>query len=1160
MQSVSLRFVWLLVILCGCKKKAPEALFTLLPAQETGIAFSNEIRQTDSLNILKYMYFYNGGGVGLGDINNDGLTDIFFSGNMVSSRLYLNKGNMQFEDITAQAGLTTTGWCTGVSMVDLNADGWLDIYVSKAGSPNPSQRANLLFINKGNNTFKESAEAYGLADTGYTTQAAFLDYDQDGDLDVYLLSHDHSPRAVNNLMPVRTHGEAANTDKLFLNEGTGVDGHPVFKNVSAQAGILFEGYGLGVAVNDLNGDNWPDIYVANDFLSNDLLYINNHDGTFTNRIGEYMKHQSYNAMGVDVADYNNDGFQDVVVLDMLPEDNYRQKIMAAGMSNEKFDFMLQMGYQPQYMRNTLQLNNGSGHFSEIGQLAGIDKTDWSWGPLFADFDNDGYRDLFISNGHLKDMTDKDFIKYSQQTTMFEEKNEANAKLLRMMQELKGVKVPNYVFRNNGDLTFTHAKDWGISQLSFSNGASYADLDNDGDLDLVVNNVNEKAFIYKNESQKVGKNNWLQLSLNGDKPNRLGLGTKVTLRYHGQIQVYEHTLYRGFQSTVGNTIHFGLGRAGRVDTLEVRWPDGQIQQLTGVAANQRLVLDYKNAHTKRPVLKQDNPVFTEVSHAYGLDYTHAENKYADVATQLLMPQTYSTIGPSMAVGDIDGNGLDDLFMGGAAGLPATYFLQQANGRFVRQVFGADKEHEDAGILLFDADGDGDNDLYMASGGDEFEAGTALYQDRLYINDGTGRFTRDTLALPLMRASKSCVTAADFDQDGDPDLFVGGRIVPGQYPSAPESYVLRNDSGKFTDVTAQVCGELRHIGMVTSALWTDFDDDGRTDLLVAGEWVPVTFFKNKGGKLVNVTRSAGLGETSGWWNSMAGADMDNDGDTDYILGNLGTNTPFQASAQEPLTMHSGNLDGSGLHQSLLSWYIQGKNYPWPSRDALLRQMPRIGKKFFLYDDYAKATVQDVVSPELLHKAAVLKSSCFQSSYLENLGKGKFRLRPLPVQAQFAPVHGIVVRDIDDDGNLDLILSGNSYAPDASIGRYDAMQGLCLKGDGRGNFAPVPSASSGLALRGDGRSLAELLGPKGNVFLIGAANGGKLEVYVRQGGRKPELVKTGRMENKVMLVGKGRRRKVELYDGSGYLSQSSRFYEVPEGFRVQPAGKFQERITGH
>jgi hypothetical protein len=1084
-----------LVVASACKQEVsqPDPLFSLLDQDVTGIGFSNDIRQSDSMNILKYMYFYNGGGVGLGDINNDGLTDVFFSGNMVSSKLYLNKGDFKFEDITEKAGVKTGGWCSGVSMVDINADGFLDIYVSRSGSQNPADRANLFYINNGNNTFQEMAAAYGVADTGYSTQAAFFDYDRDGDLDLYLLTHDHSPKEVNILMPVRTHGEARNTDKLFKNNGKGPEGHPVFSDVSARAGILTEGYGLGVAVNDINEDGWPDIYVANDFLSNDLLYINNQDGTFTNKIGQYLKHQSFNAMGVDIADYNNDGLQDIVVMDMLPEDNYRQKIMAAGMSNEKFDFMLQMGYQPQYMRNTLQLNSGGGHFSEIGQLAGIDKTDWSWAPLLADFDNDGYKDLFVTNGHLKDMTDKDFIKFSQNSTMFEEDSEANAKLLKLMDGLRGVRLPNYVFKNNHDLTFTHARQWGIDQPSYSNGAAFADLDNDGDLDLVVNNVNEKAFVYRNEANKLQPNAYLQFSLKGDSLNRLALGTKITLRYQGQKQVYEHTPYRGFQSTVGNTAHFGLGNVNKVDTAGIEWPDGRTYRIFNVAVNQRLTIDQKHSPGKLfPASDTAKPVFEEVAKQLGVDFVHNENAFFNQNAQLLMPHTYSKTGPSMASGDIDGNGLDDFYIGGAAGYPGTFYLQQTSGRFTRREFSLDKACEDTGSLLFDADHDGDLDLYVASGGNEFEAGSALYNDRLYKNDGKGNFHRDTAALPVMNASKGCVTAADFDRDGDLDLFVGGRVFPGKYPVAPESYLLRNDNGKFTDVTENICAGLKRIGMVTSALWTDFDDDGRTDLLVVGEWMPVTFFRNTGGKLVNVTLKTGLGETSGWWNSIVGADMDHDGDTDYILGNLGTNTPFQASEKEPLTLYSGTFEGNDVHHAVMSWYIQGKNYPWPSRDALLRQMPRLGKQFFKYDDYARATVEDLFPPNIIKKASVLKAGYFSSSYLENLGGGKFSIKTLPLQAQFAPVNAILTLDVDHDGNLDLILSGNSYSPDASIGRYDAFHGLYLKGDGHGRFLPVGHSESGLALDGDGRALIQLQTVKRKRLIICASNSGQLKIY--------------------------------------------------------------------
>jgi hypothetical protein len=1099
--------VWALCLLSACKheKSKPDALFSLLDSETTGIGFSNDIQQTDSMNILEYMYFYNGAGVGLGDINNDGLTDVFFSGNMVPSRLYLNKGNFQFEDVTEKAGINKGGWCTGVSMVDINADGLLDIYVSRAGSKNPAERANLLFINKGNSTFQEMAAAYGVADTGYSTQAAFFDYDHDGDLDLYLLTHDHSPKAANNLMPVRTHGEAKNTDKLFRNNGLGPKGHPVFSDVSASAGIQTEGYGLGVAINDINEDGWPDIYVANDFLSNDLLYINNQDGTFTNKIGQYLKHQSYNAMGVDIADYNNDGLQDIVVMDMLPEDNYRQKIMAAAMSNEKFDFMLQMGYQPQYMRNTLQLNKGGGRFSEIGQLAGVDKTDWSWAPLLADFDNDGYKDLFVTNGILKNMTDKDFIKFSQNSTMFKDSGEVDATLLKLMEGLKGVKLPNYIFRNNHDLTFSNARNWGMDQPSYSNGAAYGDLDNDGDLDLVVNNVNDKAFVYRNEAQKLQPNAYLQFSLQGDSLNRLALGTKITLHYQGQKQVYEHTPYRGFQSTVSNTVHFGLGKITQVDTVDIIWPNGRMYQLFNIPVNRVLKVDQRQSPGKpHSTLNAAKPVFEEISKQLGVDFVHSENDYFNPDAQIWMPHAFSTLGPSMAAGDIDGNGLEDFYVGGAAGNPGIFFLQQTSGRFLRRAFLLDKACEDTGSLLFDADQDGDLDLYVASGGNEFPAGSALYNDRLYKNNGKGNFRRDITALPAMTASKSCVTAADFDGDGDLDIFVGGRVVPGKYPLAPESYLLRNDKGKFTNVTETICAGLKTIGMVTSALWTDFDNDGHTDLMVAGEWMPVMFFKNKGGKLVNVTSSTGLGETSGWWNSIVGADMDHDGDTDYILGNLGENTPFKASEKEPLSLYSGAFEGNGVYHAVMSWYIQGKNYPWPSRDVLLRQMPRVAKRFFKYDDYAKATMGDLFPADIIKKASVLKSGYFSSSYLKNLGNGKFTLIPLPQQAQVAPVSGILPVDVDHDGHLDLILSGNSYAPDASIGRYDAFYGLYLKGNGHGKFQPVGLKESGLVLEGDSRALIQISTANRGKLIVGASNAGRLKIYAQAKVTKTRLAK--------------------------------------------------------
>ena len=1141
-------WLYILVLPSACKTdlKKSEPLFKLLSAEKTGVSFSNDIIQSDTMSILNYMYFYNGGGVGLGDINNDGLTDIFLSGNMVPSKLYLNKGNFQFEDITERAGLTTKGWCTGVAMTDLNSDGFLDIYVSRAGSQDATERTNLLFINNGNDTFTESAAEYGIADTGYTTQAAFFDYDKDGDVDLYLLTHDHSPKAVNNLLPIKKQGEANSTDKLFRNDGIGPKGHPIFTNVSAQAGILIEGYGLGVAINDLNDDGWPDIYVANDFLSNDLLYINNRDGTFSNKITDCLKHQSYNAMGVDVSDFDNDGLQDIVVMDMLPEGNYRQKMMSGSMTNEKSDYMRQMGYNTQYMRNTLQLNRGGGHFSEIGQLAGIDKSDWSWSPLLADFDNDGYKDLFITNGYLKDITDRDFISFSQNKTMFKDGADANKTLLELMEGQKGVKIPNCAFRNNHDLTFTKVPDWGLEQASYSNGAAFGDLDNDGDLDLVVNNINDKAFIYKNEAQRLAKNNFLTISLRGDSLNRMALGTKVVLRYQGKTQVHEHTLYRGYQSTVASEVHFGLGNSSSIDTLDVYWPDGKKQRLLHQPTNRHLTLNYeKTDDSFRETAKKTQPLFTDVAEEVGIRFVHQEDSYSDLTNNPLLPQTHTTLGPSLAAGDVDGDGLDDFYVGGAAGSAGVFYRQQLSGKFVRQEFRQDAACEDTGSLLFDADNDGDLDLYVVSGGSEFTTGSPLYQDRLYKNDGRGNFRKDLTALPAMHASKAVVTAADFDRDGDLDLFVGGRVSPGSYPQSPESYILNNENGKFTDVTEKVSSALRQAGLVTAALWTDFDNDGQTDLLVVGEWMPITFFRNVEGRLINVTKSIWLGDTSGWWNSLVGGDMDNDGDTDYLLGNLGLNTPFKATRNEPLTIHAGDLDGSGQYHPLLSWYIQGKNSPWSARDVLLRQMPRLGKKFFKYDDYAKAALEDIVLSDVREKALVLKSSYFASSYLENLGGGKFRLKPLPAQAQIAPVNGMVIKDFDDDGNLDALLTGNSYAPDVSIGRYDAFMGLYLKGDGKGGFSHVSTSKSGFLVDSDARSLIQVYTRRGNALLMSASNADKMSVFRQVTSPKTKLLKLGRTDAFGMLqISRTQQRKVEFYYGSGYLSQSSRTMEVADG----------------
>lgn len=1179
----------LITLLINSCKEEKKALFESLSPNSTHITFSNTLVETDTLNLLEFAYFYNGGGVGIGDVNNDGLADIYFTGNQVSSQLYLNKGNMQFEDITRSAGVGTDRWARGVAMVDINMDGLLDVYVSVAGTTRKSEMENLLFVNQGNDAsgkpfFKEQARAYGLADTAHTTQTAFLDYDRDGDLDAYLLTNAIESFSPNLSRPKKIKGEGLSTDRLYRNEGTGADGHPVFKDVSKEAGITKEGYGLGIAVSDLNSDGWPDIYCANDFVSNDLVWVNNGDGTFTDQAATYLQHQSYNGMGTDIADFNNDGLQDIVVLDMLPEDNKRQKTMGGVLKYEKFVLDSANGYQPQFVRNTLQLNRGARPivgkdssnkiipvFSEIGQLAGISNTDWSWSALFADFDNDGYRDLFITNGYAKDITDLDYVMYHQQQTFFGDRKSIRAKQRELAKNLPAVKLHNYIYRNNGDLTFTEQSgEWGLSQPTLSNGAGYADLDNDGDLDLVVNNINEPAGIYQNNAadwakdptseDKELKRNFLRIQLNGPSANRQALGASIRLRYGGNIQVHEHSLYRGFQSTVENTIHFGLGNVNQIDSIEITWPDGKYQLLRNVKANGVVTIDYRNAQQPSPApVALPVPLLTEVSQSLGINYIHRENHFIDFKRQPLLHQQYSRNGPGIAVGDVDGDSLDDFFVGGPSGSAGKLFLQngpawgQSTSFTSRTIDPEGKKEEDMGTLFFDADMDSDLDLYIVSGSSEFASSSGLYQDRLYKNDGKGNFTKDTTALPEETESGSCVTAADFDRDGDLDLFIGSRVSPNAYPYIPQSYLLRNEKGKFKNVTSEVSPELQTIGMVTSTLWTDFDNDGWVDLVIAGEWMPLTFFKNQQGKLVDVTASTGLTHTSGWWNSLVGGDFDNDGDIDYVAGNLGTNSKYKASLQEPVCVYAGDFDKSGTLDPVLCYYLPGEDgkrasYPAHPRDELITQMTPMRKRFTNYADYAVARTEDIFSEEEMEKAYVARSEYFKTSYVENLGNGKFSMKALPVEAQFAPVFGILCNDYDGDGNLDLLLSGNSYAPEVQTGRYDALLGLYLKGDGKGNFTPMQAADSGFFVEGDAKGIAQLVLADGSPLILSAINSGKLKGFILQKnypGVKPmQAMKVGPMDAYAQItLTNGKKRRYENYYGSAYLSHSSRVLWLPE-----------------
>lgn len=1146
-----------LLALVACRPD-DSALFRVHDARSTGITFVNQLTEDDSIfNPLDFDYLYNGAGVAVADLNNDGLPDLYFAGNMVSSRLYLNQGDFTFRDVTEGAGVGTEVWATGVTMVDINDDGLMDIYVAVAGQVPPEERKNLLFINQGPDEngiphFEERAEQYGLADTGYSTHAVFFDYDRDGHLDMYLLTNALELFSRNLIRPKKVSGESQSTDRLYRNNGDGT-----FTDVSAEAGILIEGYGLGVVVSDLNGDGWPDIYVGNDFHTNDLVWINNQDGTFTNRAAEYLKHQTHNAMGVDVADINNDGLVDIMVLDMLPEDNYRQKMMLSGSNYEKFRMSLSYGYEPQYMRNTLQLNNGpgpTGHptFSEIGQLSGVHQTDWSWAPLLADFDNDGFRDLFVSNGYRRDVTNLDFIVYTQQTAGLG-REERNAALAHAMRELPEVEIPNYIFRNQGDLTFADVtREWGLDFPGFSNGAAYVDLDGDGDLDLVISNLDGPPVILENRAERLGHNH-LRLRFEGPPGNRHGLGAKVTVFAGDQLQFHEQTPYRGYKSTVEKVMHFGLGTAPQVDSLEIVWPDGRHQRLREVAVNQELRVRFADATDANPMNPQPQatPRFTTAMDVQGLARIHEERELVDFKVTPMLPHKLSRGNPGIAIGDVDGNGLDDLYIGADRGVPRSLLLQTAPGRFEERVLETEySRFEDMGALFFDANGNGHLDLYVVSGGG-FPGGR-MYQDRLYVNDGQGNLVRDIDALPEEDVSGSVVVAGDFDRDGDLDLFVGGRVIPGEYPLPPRSFLLRNDSEpggppRFTDVTEEVAPELAEIGLVTTALWTDFDGDGQIDLIVAGEWMPITFFRNVDGRLVDVTESTGLGGTHGWWNSIVAGDFDNDGDIDYIVGNLGLNSIYTASEEEPVRIHAADFDNNGSIDPVISRYIQGESYPVASRDILIDQMVPMKGRFPRYDAYAVATLEQTLSDEERARAYQRRITTLESVYLENLGDGTFAMRPLPMRAQFAPIFGMLVGDHDGDGNLDVIAIGNSHAAEVQGGWFTASTGALLLGDGAGNFRVESGNESGFYVDGDAKALARLHLGGSSTVLLATQNSDSLRTF-RSTLPGPRRFLRLRQNDAYALItlADGCVRREEFHHGAGYLSQSSRILEIPPGAR--------------
>jgi hypothetical protein len=1162
-------FAIVVLFFCSCKKKT---LFEQIGSSHSGVHFANQIVENDTINPLDKLNIYNGGGVGIGDFNNDGLQDIYFIGNAVPNRLYLNKGDMKFEDVTAVAGVGGKGgWGRGVAVIDINNDGLLDIYVCNTLLNDSVKRTNLLYINQGADKngiphFKEMAKEYGLDIKLHSTMASFFDYDNDGDLDMYLTVNNaqSSDNTSTFRQPVKD-GSSLSTGKLYRNEWNPVLKHPVFKDVSKQAGITIEGYGHAASIVDINRDGWKDIYVTNDFFGSNILYINNHDGTFTDKADKYFKHTALSAMGQDIEDINNDGLADVFELDMNPEDNYRKKMFMAPNNYQATKNFENFGYQLQYTRNNLQINQGprvgqndsigDPVFSETSFYSGIAETDWSWCPLVTDFDNDGLRDVIITNGYPRDVTDRDFITFRAEAYQIASKKQ-------ILDNIPVIKISKYAYKNKGDLKFEDVTtDWGLRVNAFSNGAAYADLDNDGDMDLVVNNIDDEAMIYKNTLRETDKENshYLHVKFNGGPLNLNGIGAWADIYYGGsQHQVYENSPYRGYLSTIQNIAHFGLGKIDKIDSVVIKWQNNEKQVLLNVKADQVLNVNIANAKLPysftSPVLDKES-VFREVTRSLGINYQHKDDDFVDFAIQKLLPHKLSEYSPGLAVGDVDGNGLDDIIVGGTSKNPAQLFLQQTDGKFIQRALlppGLSKpgdSFKDEGLLLFDADGDGDLDLYVASGGYANQPGSPFYQDRLYVNDGKGNFVEAQDALPKNVTSKLCVRAADYNKDGKLDLFVSGRVDPWNYPKPVSSFIFRNDSKggkvKFTDVTNTVAKGLNNVGLVCDALFTDFDNDGWPDLVLAGEWMPVTFLKNDHGVFKNVTDKTGIAGQLGFWNTIAAGDFNHDGKTDYIVGNTGLNTFYRGSDKYPLYITAKDFDNNGSYDAVPSLFLKDlegnlKEFPAQTRDDMVKQMLMTRAKFQNYKTFATATMDEVLTPEMRKGAIRLKANNMQSVYLQNMGDGKFSMQPLPMQAQLSQLCGMTVDDFDGDGNLDVAISGNDYGTDVTTGRYDAFNGLMLKGDGKGGFKPLSILQSGIYIPGNGKALVKLAGANNKYLLAASQNRGAMKVFELR-----KDVKTVKLQPfdmfAIIKYKNGKTAKREFYYGDSFLSQSGRFFNI-------------------
>jgi hypothetical protein len=1155
----------LLLLLFSCNKD--QSLFVLKSADETGIDFNNEIIESDSFNILTDEYIFNGGGVSVADFDLNGLPDLFFTGNQVPNRLYLNQGEFKFKDISESAQIMAAEkWCTGSVVVDINLDGWPDIYVAAAMKKGPGERNNLLFVNQGkdesgNVSFKEMAADYGIADSGNSMGAAFVDYDLDGDLDLYVLNNEQLAAKPTNFRPKVTDGSAVNNDSFYRNNGDGT-----FSNVTLEAGITFEGFGLGLLIADLNNDGWPDIHVSNDYITNDILYINNQDGTFSNRTKENLRHQSQFSMGSDIADFNNDGMPDLITIDMLGEDNYRKKTTIGKNVYQTYINNEQFGYEYQYVRNMLHLNNGPGiPFSEVGMLAGVYQTDWSWAPLFGDVDNDGMRDLLITNGFPRDITDKDFANYRADVGSI-------ASTRQLLDSIPIVKIPNYAYRNLGDLRFDdQGENWGLSIPSFSNGAALVDLDLDGDLDYVVNNINDPAFVFENTlNQRADAPKYLRVKLKGPKGNPQGLGAKVIVKPTPETLLYQELqVVRGYMSSIEDVLHFGLDSIGSLTEVKVFWPDGKESTLSNVAANQVLTIDYSqstasNFSTAVVGKSAYQSLVSEVSDSLGVSFVHEEVDKIDFNVQRTIPHKLTQFGPALAVGDIDSDGREDLIVGSSSGFSPVWYAQNENGTFSRRELlpGEDPIFEEAGILVFDVENDGDLDLYLVSGSAEFLPEAAEYLDRIYLNDGKGNFSLDR-NFSSVKGNGSAVRGADFDGDGFLDLFVGGRSPIGKYPLPEKSYLLKNQGGQMTDVTDQLAPGLKEVGMVTDAVWADVNGDGKIDLTVVGELMPITVFINQGDRFEKLT-DTGLENHLGWWNSLAAADFDQDGDTDWVVGNLGANNAHHPSADRPLKIYAKDFDNNGSVDPISFAYYKDKpggsyvSFPSHFWDDLNGQSPMFRRKFDRYKYFALSTEQSFFTEEEKKDVLVLTGNFDRTVWIENLGGGKFAVRELPIMAQIAPVNGLVADDVNGDGFADILLVGNDYGNEIFIGRLDASVGLLLLGDGKGGFKPINPLQSGFVVPGDAKALVKLNPETGSPIYFASQNRGKLLAF-RGANSEGKTLSFGQDAMALVVeLENGKKQRIELPFGSGFGSQSSREISLPKGAKSASLIKFTGEVV--